>query len=113
MDIKTAYDLWLGNAVEDADLNAELKSISGDENEIYERFYTELKFGTAGLRGIIGAGSNRMNIYTVRRATQGLANFLNAKYENPAVAISHDSRINSKVSWDPGRHYGNSKSQPG
>ena len=97
MDIKTAYDLWLGNAVEDADLNAELKSISGDENEIYERFYTELKFGTAGLRGIIGAGSNRMNIYTVRRATQGLANFLNAKYENPAVAISHDSRIKADL----------------
>ncbi len=97
MDIKTAYDLWLGNAVEDVDLNAELKSISGDENEIYERFYTELKFGTAGLRGIIGAGSNRMNIYTVRRATQGLANFLNAKYENPAVAISHDSRIKADL----------------
>lgn len=97
MEIKKAYELWLENATEDKDLTEELNSISKDENEIYERFYTELKFGTAGLRGIIGAGSNRMNIYTVRRATQGLANFLNAKYKNPAVAISNDSRIKADL----------------
>ncbi len=97
MDIKAAYELWLNNACEDKDLHTELKEISGNDNEIYERFYTELKFGTAGLRGIIGAGTNRMNIYTVRRATQGLANFLNKKYDNPSVAISHDSRIKADL----------------
>ena len=97
MNIKAAYELWLNNACEDKDLHTELKEISGNDNEIYERFYTELKFGTAGLRGIIGAGTNRMNIYTVRRATQGLANFLNKKYDNPSVAISHDSRIKADL----------------
>ncbi len=97
MDIKTAYNLWLENANDDADLIDELNSVFGNENEIYERFYTELKFGTAGLRGIIGAGTNRMNVYTVRRATQGLANFLNKKYTKPSVAISHDSRIKADV----------------
>ncbi len=97
MDITTAYDLWLENASDDADLINELNSIREDQKEIYERFYTELKFGTAGLRGIIGAGTNRMNIYTVRRATQGLANFLNKKYDSPSVAISHDSRIKADL----------------
>lgn len=97
MDIGAAYKLWFDNANDDADLIDELKGIDGNDNEIYERFYTELKFGTAGLRGIIGAGTNRMNIYTVRRATQGLANFLNKKYENPSVAISHDSRIKADL----------------
>ena len=61
------YALWLQKAVEDSDLIEELKRISGDEKEIYDRFYKELEFGTAGLRGVIGAGTNRMNIYTVRR----------------------------------------------
>lgn len=97
MEIRENFELWLKSAVEDQDLINELKSIDGNENDIFERFYTELKFGTAGLRGIIGAGTNRMNIYTVRRATQGLANFLNKKYENPSVAISHDSRIKADV----------------
>lgn len=97
MNIGASYETWLRQAKDDADLVSELKNISGNENEIYERFYTELKFGTAGLRGVIGAGTNRMNIYTVRRATQGLANFLNAKYENPSVAISHDSRIKADL----------------
>ncbi len=97
MDIRTAYDLWLENASGDADLINELNSIKEDQKEIYERFYTDLKFGTAGLRGVIGAGTNRMNIYTVRRATQGLANFLNKKYKNPSVAISHDSRIKADL----------------
>ncbi|MDD6489360.1 MAG: phospho-sugar mutase [Clostridia bacterium] len=97
MEIKSLYDLWLNNANDDIDLVNELKEIKDDENEIYERFYRELEFGTAGLRGVIGAGTNRMNIYTVRRTTQGLANFLNAKYENPSVAISHDSRIKADL----------------
>lgn len=94
------YNLWLKKAVDDEDLIEELKGIEGKENEIYERFYTSLKFGTAGLRGIIGAGSNRMNIYTVRRATQGLANFLNKNYDNPAVAIAYDSRIKATMFAD-------------
>lgn len=97
MDINSAFETWLSKAVEDKDLTDELNSVSNNEKEIYERFYTGLKFGTAGLRGIIGAGTNRMNIYTVRRATQGLADFLNAKYENPSVAISYDSRIKADL----------------
>ncbi len=97
MDIKDAFGMWLKNADEDVDLIRELESIKDNEKEIYERFYTELKFGTAGLRGVIGAGTNRMNIYTVRKATQGLANFLKKKYENPSVAISHDSRIKADL----------------
>ncbi len=91
MEIKEIYKSWLENAGEDQDLIEELKAMNDDE--IYESFYRELKFGTAGLRGIIGAGTNRMNIYTVRKATQGLANFLNKKYDAPSVAISFDSRI--------------------
>ena len=97
MNIEAAYELWLGNAKEDEDLINELKGITGNDEEIYERFYTELKFGTAGLRGVIGAGTNRMNIYTVRCATQGLANFLNKKYKNASVAISYDSRIKADL----------------
>ncbi len=97
MDINTAYEMWSLQAKEDNDLVSELESIKGNEKEIHERFYTELKFGTAGLRGVIGAGTNRMNIYTVRRATQGLADFLNSKYENPSVAISYDSRIKADL----------------
>ena len=97
MDIMSLYNTWLENAVEDPDLISELESIKGDENEIYERFYTSLKFGTAGLRGIIGAGINRMNIYVVRQATQGMANYILAKYGKGAVAISHDSRIKADL----------------
>lgn len=93
MDIKQTYNEWLENAVEDKDLKAELESIKDNEDEIYDRFYTALKFGTAGLRGIIGAGTNRMNIYVVRQATQGLANYVLKKYGKGSVAISHDSRI--------------------
>lgn len=93
INVKNKFNLWLENAVDDSDLIAELKSVADNENEIYERFYRELEFGTAGLRGVIGAGTNRMNIYVVRRTTQGLANFLNKKYDNAAVAISYDSRI--------------------
>ena len=97
MDIKQTYNEWLENAVEDRDLTAELESIKNNEDEIYDRFYTALKFGTAGLRGIIGAGTNRMNIYVVRQATQGLANYVLKKYGNGSVAISHDSRIKADL----------------
>lgn len=76
MDYKKTYEAWLSNPYFDADTKKELESIAGDENEIKERFYADLEFGTAGLRGIIGAGTNRMNVYTVRKATQGLANYI-------------------------------------
>lgn len=97
MDIKQTYNEWLENAVEDKDLKAELESIKDNKDEIYDRFYTALKFGTAGLRGIIGAGTNRMNIYVVRQATQGLANYVLKKYGKGSVAISHDSRIKADL----------------
>lgn len=70
-------------------------SIKGKDEEILDRFYRSLEFGTAGLRGVIGAGTNRMNYYTVGRATQGLADFLNKHFENPSIAIGYDSRIKS------------------
>lgn len=92
-----SYDRWMENAVEDKDLVSELKSIKDNQDEIYERFYTSLQFGTAGLRGIIGTGTNRMNIYVVRQATQGLANYVINKYGSGAVAISHDSRIKADL----------------
>ena len=92
-----AYNEWLQNATEDSDLVAELDSIKDNETEIHERFYTSLAFGTAGLRGIIGAGTNRMNIYVVRQATQGLANYILQKYGKGSVAISHDSRIKADL----------------
>ena len=89
------YSLWLENAKEDPDLQEELASIKNDPSEISDRFYRDLEFGTGGLRGVIGAGCNRMNIYTVRRATQGFADYLNQEYKDPSVAISFDSRIKS------------------
>ena len=90
---KEIYNEWLTNAYFDADTKAELERIASDENEIKERFYTDLEFGTAGLRGIIGAGTNRMNIYTVRKATQGLANYiLKSGNAEKGVAIAFDSR---------------------
>lgn len=95
MDINTLYNEWLEKAVEDADLKAELEAVKGNEEEILDRFYRSLEFGTAGLRGVIGAGTNRMNYYTVCRATQGLADFLNKHFENPTIAIGYDSRIKS------------------
>ncbi len=91
------YDIWCENATEDKDLIEELKSIENQDTEINDRFYTSLKFGTAGLRGVIGAGTNRMNIYVVRQATQGLANYVLNKYGKGAVAISHDSRIKADL----------------
>ncbi len=97
MDFMNNYKLWLKKATEDKDLITELESIKDNEKEIYERFYKSLEFGTAGLRGIIGAGTNRMNIYVVRQATQGLANYVLNKYGKGAVAISHDSRIKADL----------------
>lgn len=91
------YNLWLENATNDPDLQTELKNIAGDNDAIRDRFYRELEFGTGGLRGVIGAGTNRMNIYTVKRATQGFADYLNQEYTNPSVAVSFDSRIKSDV----------------
>ena len=97
MDYQKLYKIWCENAKEDSDLIAELESIKDNDTEIYDRFYTALKFGTAGLRGVIGAGTNRMNIYVVRQATQGLANYVLKKYGGGAVAISHDSRIKADL----------------
>lgn len=93
MAYKEVYSQWLENPYFDEAVKAELKQIENDENEIKERFYMDLEFGTAGLRGIIGAGTNRMNIYVVRRATQGLANYiLKVGKEAQGVAIAYDSR---------------------
>ena len=95
MDMNALYNEWLEKAVIDPDLKEELKSIKGNEEEILDRFYRCLEFGTAGLRGVIGAGTNRMNYYTVCQATQGLSDFLNKHFENPSIAIGYDSRIKS------------------
>ena len=92
---KEKYNDWLSSAVVDDIMKNELRSIK-DEKEIEDRFYKDLDFGTGGLRGIIGAGSNRMDIYTVSKATQGFANYLNGRFENPSVAIAYDSRNMSK-----------------
>ena len=93
MDYRKVYREWLDNDYFDDAAKAELREIAKDEKEIEERFYTELEFGTAGLRGIIGAGTNRMNIYTVRKATQGLANYiLKIGTQDMGVAIAYDSR---------------------
>ena len=91
------YQRWLSTDLEDPALTEELKSIQGQEEEIKDRFAVALKFGTAGLRGVLGAGSTRMNIYVVRQATQGLANWVKTQGGNQLVAISYDSRINSDV----------------
>lgn len=91
------YDLWRANATDDSDLIKELDDIKDDREAINDRFYRDLEFGTGGLRGVIGAGTNRMNVYTVRRATQGFADYLNQEYKNPSVAVSYDSRIKSDV----------------
>ena len=92
-----AYKRWMETDLEDAALKAELESIEGNEEEIKDRFAVALKFGTAGLRGVLGAGTNRMNIYVVRQATQGLANWVKTQGGNQLVAVSYDSRINSDV----------------
>ena len=91
------YKRWASAELEDPALTAELREIAGNDDEIKDRFAVALKFGTAGLRGVLGAGSNRMNIYVVRQATQGLANWVKTQGGNQLVAISYDSRINSDV----------------
>ncbi len=97
MNIKETYEIWRSRATADPDLIEELKSVEGNEYEINDRFYRELEFGTAGLRGVIGAGTNRMNVYTVGRATQGLSDYVNSKTQNGSAAIAYDSRIKSDL----------------
>ena len=91
------YKRWMEADLEDADLKPELARIEENDEEIKERFAVALKFGTAGLRGVLGAGTNRMNIYVVRQATQGLANWVKTQGGTQTVAISYDSRIKSDV----------------
>ena len=98
MGYREEYERWLSMFAADADTVNELNSIAGDEKEIEDRFYTELAFGTAGLRGVLGMGTNRMNIYNVRRATTGLAKYLIAQgVQDRGVAVAYDSRIKSDV----------------
>jgi len=89
------YNAWLNDPLIDADTKRELEGIRGDVKEIADRFYRDLEFGTGGLRGVMGAGTNRMNAYTVGKATQGLANWLLGRSGKPSVVIAHDSRNNS------------------
>ncbi len=93
-DVNKLYKLWLEKASEEEVLS-ELKAVEGKDDEILDRFWQNLTFGTGGLRGVLGAGTNRMNVYTVSQATQGLSNYLNEAFENPSVAVGYDSRINS------------------
>lgn len=95
MNIKKEYERWLINAIADDDIVAELKTLN--DKEIEDAFYQNLSFGTGGLRGVIGAGTNRMNVYTVAKASQGLANYLNNNFEKPSISIGYDSRIKSDV----------------
>lgn len=95
MDIKNEYARWLKNATDDADVIAELKSM--DAVTMEDAFYCDLSFGTGGLRGVIGAGTNRINIYTVAKASQGLSDYLKMNVEEPSVVIGYDSRIKSDV----------------
>ena len=95
--VSEKYKLWCEKATKDPDLIKELLNISADEELINDAFYKDLEFGTGGLRGVIGAGTNRMNIYTVGKATQGLASYVNSVTKNGSVAIAYDSRIKSDV----------------
>lgn len=97
MTEKELYKLWCEKAVDDPDLQTELKAIEGDDEAILDRFYRDLEFGTGGLRGVIGAGAYRLNVYTIRRATQGLADYVNGSFEKGSVAIAYDSRNKSDV----------------
>ena len=94
---KNEYERWLAFDLDDPDLKPELESVKDDDEAIKDRFAVSLKFGTAGLRGVIGAGTNRMNVYVVRQATQGLANWVKTQGGTQTVAISYDSRIKSDV----------------
>ena len=95
MDIRKEYERWLANATADADVAAELQAMN--DAQIEDAFYRDLAFGTGGLRGVIGAGTNRMNVYTVAKASQGLADYLVRSFDAPSVAIGYDSRIKSDV----------------
>ena len=95
MDVKREYERWLTNATADTDIVAELKTL--DSTKVEDAFYRDLSFGTGGLRGIIGAGTSRMNIYTVAKASQGLADYLKKNFAGPSVVIGYDSRIKSDV----------------
>lgn len=96
-NVKELYAAWLEGTKGNDELHSELVSIEENDDEILDRFYRNLEFGTAGLRGVLGAGTNRMNTYTVGQATQGLSDYLNSKYEKSSVIIGYDSRINSDV----------------
>lgn len=97
MDIRESYALWLEKTADDPELNRELLDIREDSEAMEDRFFQTLEFGTAGLRGVLGAGTNRMNVYTVAQATQGYANYLLAHFPAPSVAIAYDSRIHSDL----------------
>ena len=97
MSFMDVYERWLVQAAENEELNGELLSIREDAAAIEDRFYRELEFGTGGLRGVLGAGTNRMNVYTVGKATQGYSNYLKAHFDAPSVAIGYDSRIHSDL----------------
>ena len=95
--IKEQYKLWCEKAIGDPDLVAELQEMSGNDELISDAFYQNLEFGTAGLRGVIGAGTNRMNIYTVGQASQGLAAYVNSVTHNGKIDIAYDSRDRKSV----------------
>ena len=97
---KELYDRWLAQPDLDDAIKAELVSVAGNDEAITDRFYRDLEFGTGGLRGIMGVGSNRMNIYTVGAATQGLSNYLNKNFKDLdqiSVVVGHDCRNNSRL----------------
>ncbi len=95
--IEKEWNRWQEFAVDDQDLQSDLSEMQFDEEKRRDCFYRNLEFGTGGLRGVLGAGTNRMNIYVIRKATQGLANYLLKEYKNPGVAIAYDSRIKSEL----------------
>ena len=95
MDYRKEYERWCSQATADADVAAELQTM--DDAKVEDAFYRDLAFGTGGLRGVIGAGTNRMNIYTVAKASQGLADYLQKHFDKPSVSIGYDSRIKSDV----------------
>lgn len=102
--MRDKYDFWLSQTNLDGEVRSQLISMKDNEEEIFESFYKDLEFGTAGLRGVLGAGTNRMNVYTVAKATYGFAEYLKENFENPSVAIAYDSRINSELfAWTSAR----------
>ena len=102
MGYREAYESWLNNPYFDEDTKQELRNIANDEKEIEDRFYMDLEFGTAGLRGVIGAGTNRMNVYTVRKATQGLSNYIikvGAQAKGVAIACLRNLQMKQHYVW--------------